>query len=235
MAHKSTKKISPKKQNKTKNLLFKYCSKDWHSIIESNQKTLTFKKGQQVFKQGDKVVGIYIISKGKVKVSVLHPDNPERILRLAGENKLLGHRAISIETYPITATALTDCEIIFLPNDIFLNLLRTNPDLSVFLINFLADEIRDTEDRLINLIQLEVIERIACILITLAESFGFDDETPSKLSYTLTRADFASFAGTTYETVIRTLFTLQKNKLIKLDGKEIHIVNMAGLKKLLKK
>ncbi|MBL7890128.1 MAG: Crp/Fnr family transcriptional regulator [Bacteroidia bacterium] len=215
-------------------LLYKYCSKDWHTLIDSNIKHFLFKKGQFIFKQGDKVEGIHIIVKGKVKVSILGPDYPERILRLAGPDKLLGHRGIANSNYPITATALTDCEILFLPNDIFISLLRTNPDLSLFLINFLAEEIRNSEERLINLIQLEVKERMACVLSTLAESFGFDADEPTKLSYTLSRTDFASFVGTTYESVIRTLFALQKNKLIKLDGKEIHIINMEGLKKMLK-
>ncbi|MCK6649843.1 MAG: Crp/Fnr family transcriptional regulator [Bacteroidia bacterium] len=187
-----------------------------------------------MFKQGDKVNGIHFIVKGNVKVSVLKSEHPERILRLAGPDKILGHRGIANSHYSITATALTDCEILFLPNDIFITLLRTNPDLSMFLINFLAVEMRDSEDRMINLIQLDVKERIACILITLSESFGFDEKEPTKLSYTLSRKDFASFAGTTYETVIRTLISLQKSKLIKLAGKEIHILNLPGLKNVKK-
>ncbi len=225
-----------KKKEKIKNnsgLLYKYCAKEWHALIDSNLKRFLYKKGEFIFKQGDKVEGIHIIEKGNVKVGILYKDHPERILRLAGPNKLLGHRGIANNNYPITATALTDCEVLFLPNSIFISLLKANPDLSLFLINFFADEIRDSEERLINLIQLEVKERMACVLVVLAESFGFCKDNPTKLAYTLSRTDFASFVGTTYETIIRTLFLLQKSKLIKLEGKEIHILDIDGLKKLL--
>lgn len=226
------------KKAKSKNdsgILYKYCSQEWHTLIDSNLKRFLFKKGDFIFRQGDKVEGIHIIVTGNVKVGILYPEHPERILRLAGPNKLLGHRGIANNYYPITATALTECEILFLPNNIFVSLLKTNPELSLYLINFLAEEIRDSEERLINLIQLEVKERMACVLIALAESFGFNQESPTKLAYTLSRTDFASFVGTTYETIIRTLFSLQKSKLIKLEGKEIHILNLNGLKKMLEK
>jgi CRP/FNR family transcriptional regulator len=216
----------------SKSIMHEYCSKEWWDIIDANQNVISVKKGKTIFKQGDKVRGIFVVNKGKVKVSVIDGNKKERILRFAGDNKILGHRGIAVNAYPITATALTDCTLTFLSNDVFLKLIKTNPDLCLYLINFLAEEIRETENRLVNLLQLEVKERMASIIVTLAESFGFDENEPTKLSYTLSRKDFASISGATYETVIRTLFKLQTSKLISLIGKDIHITNLGGLKTL---
>lgn len=224
--------VSSETDKPIKTILHKYCSSEWHPVLNQSQKQLSYKKGQVIFAQGDKVEGIYLVNNGRIKVSIVGKNKEERIIRLAGNNNIVGHRGIAISKYPITATALSDSSLVFLPKDIFVRLIKTNPELGLFMINFLADEIRDTEDRLVNLIQLEVRERIASILLTLIELFGFDDNEPTKLSYTLSRTDFASFAGTTYESVIRALFVLQKAKLIKLSGKNILITDVAGLKRM---
>ena len=59
--------------------------------------------------------------------------------------------------------------------------------------------------------------------------FGFEKADSTKLSFTLSRKDLASKAGTTYETVVRVLAELSKNNIILAEGKSIHILNMDEL------
>ncbi|MBL7892878.1 MAG: Crp/Fnr family transcriptional regulator [Bacteroidia bacterium] len=215
---------------KIKNILYKYCSEEWYPIINNNQVLYSIKKGDKIFAQGEKVNGIYFINDGYVKVVSLFDKNKERILRLAGKGKLLGHRGFATSHYPISAIALTNTTVTFIPNSIFRTLIKSNPTLSIYLIDFLAGEIRESEERMKSLMYSDIKKRIAKILIKLVESFGYDKRTPRKLAYTLSRKDFANMAGTTYETVIRTLAHFQKRKYIKLVGKAILIVNAKELK-----
>lgn len=217
---------------KEKNPLYKYCSKEWHSIIDSSQVLSRINKGGIIFAEGEEVKGIYILIKGKVKVISTYDKDKERIHRLAGEGKLLGHRGLTSKLYPISAIALIDSMVIFIPEDIFIKLIKTNPELSIYLVRFLVEELKESEERVKNMMRVDVKRRIAGILLNLVDSFGYDNDKKGKLRYTLSRKDFASMAGTTYETVIRTLVYLQQKKLIKLEGKLIYIKNITGLKNL---
>ncbi len=229
----ATKKNRQKKDSNViykSNLLFKYCAKEWHQIITANQVQLKIAYDCKIFSEGDLVKGIFIINSGKVKVVSVFDKDKERIHRLASEKKILGHRGIGSKKYTISAIALTDTIVTFMPMDIFNILLKTNPALSLFMIEFMAEELRNSEEQMKNMVQLEVKERIASILVTLINSFGYDSKESTKLSFTLSRKDIASIAGTTYETVIRTLAYLDKKKLIELVGKDIHIKNEKELK-----
>lgn len=215
---------------KDENIFSKYCSEDWRHILNKNQTVFIVNKGGTIFNEGEEVKGIFIINRGRVKVVSNSTKNKERIHRLAGERKLLGHRGFAAKTYPVSAIALTETTVTFIPKDIFRTLIRTNPDLSIYIIDFMAEELRETEERMKNFLSTDIKKRIAFILLYLIETFGFDKSDKNKLYFTLSRKDFASIAGTTYETVIRTLMFLQQKKLIKLSGKDVYISDVEKIK-----
>lgn len=211
------------------NIFYKYCSQDWYSIIDKFQVVSSYKKNETIFSEGDEVKGIYSIIHGNVKVFSLYDKGKVRIKRLAGDGKILGHRGFATTYYPVSAIALTNTVVMFLPTEIFRTLIRTNPDLSIFLIDYFAEDLREAEERMKSLLHADVKHRIAKILLMLINSFGFEEGT-NKLSYCLSRKDFASMAGITYESTVRTFAYFQKIKLIKLEGKSFRIIDHQGLK-----
>lgn len=147
---------------------------------------------------------------------------------------MLGHRALSSDVYPVSAIALTDVEVTFIPKEIFLKLIRTNPDFSVYVLEFIARELSETEERMKSIIHNEVIVRVGIIICMLIDAYGYDQYNSFKLAYTLSRRDIASFAGTSYESVIRNLSKLEERKIIKLEGKSILVLNEIVLREFLK-
>ena len=177
--------------------------------------------------------GIYFVEKGKLKVLSKAFDGSEKIIRLVAPGMILGHRGLHAKHYPISAESLTDAIVTFMPLPTFVDMLKANPEMAVYLINFMSDELRDTELRMKNLLILDPKIRIAIILTQLIDTFGYDKKSPKNLlSFTLSRADLANMGGTTYETVIRTLALFKNNKLISLEGKEIAILNEKKLREL---
>jgi CRP/FNR family transcriptional regulator len=94
---------------------------------------------------------------------------------------------------------------------------------------FFAEELRYSEQKMM---QIPVKNRIAKAILMNYNVFGADPKDIAKISYTISRKDYASKVNTTYETVIRVLSDLNKEKIIKLDGKSIRILNFAGLTQL---
>lgn len=197
--------------------------------LSENKDNNFFKKGQVIFYEGNHPHGMYCIFKGKVKISKLGDEGKEQIVRFAGEGELLGYRSsLSNESYKATATAMEDCYICHIPKDKFSDVLNNNSKFSLEIIRLLSDDLKKSEQNLLNISQKPVRERIAETLLNLKMRFGFEEDGKT-LSMTLTRREIGDIAGTTTETTIRTLSDFVKEKSINLDGKKIQILDLNKL------
>lgn len=231
----SIKKIKEQPVNAFEAFLSSYCTNEWMFLIKNYLRVKHFKKDERIISEGDKVTGVYFINKGMVKVVSFFDDKNERILRLANKGSLVGHRGLFSNYYSISAITLSETEVSYIPMNIFTVLIKTNPDLGLFLIEFISEELRKADEQMKNMIHGEVITRITIIICMLIDAFGYDTKTSSRLNYTLSRKDIANIAGTTYESVIRNLSQLESKKIIEMDGKNFIITNEIDLRKLANK
>lgn len=204
--------------------LCKQSLKEWVPAIDANRKTIRFKKGEMIFKEGDKVKGIYFIYKGIVKVHKQWGDEKELIVRIAKDGDIVGHRGLGSNTYyPISGTALETTTVCFIDLDFFQSTLKVNQSFLYQLMLFFADELQESERKMRNLAHMPVKGRISQALLTLQAKFGITDEGFIDLS--LSRQDLASFVGATYETVFRNINELIEETIIETSGKNIKIIN----------
>lgn len=202
--------------------------KEWHPAIESYKRNFIAKKGEVIIKEGDPVSGVYFVTSGNVKVHKQWGDK-ELILRFANDGAIIGHRGISssISTYPISATALETTKLCFVDIDFFKTTIKVNQEFAYGLLMFYADELHASEKKMRNLALMSVKGRLAVAILGLRDQFGLDAE--GFLNLALSRQDLAAFTGATYETVFRTMNELLAEKLIIVKGKQIGILNEAGL------
>lgn len=195
---------------------------EWKAAISMSKQTLHFKKGQSIIREGDEVTGIYFIYSGAVKVHQPWGPGRELILRFATDGNILGHRGQADATnFSISATALVPTSLCFISNTFFETTLKTNPSFLYAMMHLYARELQGAEKRMRNLALMEVKGRIADALLTIRDTFGLDGDGYIKVP--VTRQDIASFAGTTYETVFRTLTEWSGDYLIDTSGKSIRI------------
>lgn len=213
----------------------KYCSPEWKPLITYYKTSSDYKAGEAIFNQGDNVEGIYQIYSGKIKVVSDHNTPNERIVRLAKSEELLGHRGIGGRMkYPVSAIALEDSQVTFIPIDIFNKTVKANPEFSFNLLMFFADEFKKSEMRMKIMSSMLAKEKVAMAILNIVNAFGFDENDPQLLAYTPTRKEIAAIAGTTYETVIRELSRLERSEIIIQVGKSIKVKNLEYLKSLCK-
>ncbi|MCL4282390.1 MAG: Crp/Fnr family transcriptional regulator [Flavobacteriales bacterium] len=214
-------------------LIKAHCAPEWKQLLRERNTALTFRKGETIFSTGDHAERMLMIQQGAVKVTAPDGIGGERILRFAGPGEVLGHRSLGHEpVYTATATALSACTVNSIPMGLFLSTLKAN---GVFCYHFLlgfAAEMRRLESHMHDLMTMDVGQRVAKVLILDLETYGYDTEDKTKLAFTLSRKDIANAAATTYESVIRTLATLHRRRIIGLVGKEIRIRNEAALRKI---
>ena len=204
---------------------------EWKPAIAANKQNIKVKKGEQIITEGDPVRGVYFVYSGNIKVHKKWGDK-ELIIRFANRGKIFGHRGLGIENqvYPISATALEETILCFIPIDFFKATLKVNTDFMYNMLLFYADELQSSERKMRNLALMPVKSRLATALINLQLQFGQDKE--GAMLVELSRQDLAAYAGATYETVFRTLNDLVLENLIFINGKNIKIINLPGLQLL---
>ncbi|WP_300598034.1 Crp/Fnr family transcriptional regulator [Niabella sp.] len=213
------------------NILYHYCMPEWRIMVDANRQELVVKKGQPVFSETDMVKGVFFIRLGKVKIHQRWGNEKELIIRFAKGGDMIGYRGLGKDkVYPVSATALEDTQLMYLDIQFFEATLQVNPRLTYALMDFYANELEATEKRVRNMAHMEVKGRIAEALLMLKESFGINKE--GFIDIRLTRQDLASYVGTTYETISRTVSELETEKLIRTSGKNIALLKEKQLVKL---
>ena len=208
-----------------------FCSLDREDLdIISDQKNGNFyKKGQVIFYEGNHPQGLYCISSGKVKIHKLGDQGKDQIVRFAGSSDILGYRALlSDDLYSATATAMEDSVICKISKEKFFEVLEKNQALSLKAIKMLTNDLKRSEQKIIDITQKPVRERIAEALLILKESFGLKEDNQT-LNTQLTRREIGEIAGVTSETTIRTLSDFNKEGIIELNKKDIVLTNLKAL------
>ena len=211
-----------------------YCAPEWKDLLRERNTQVTFRKGEHIFTDGQVADRMYMVQRGRVKVVASYVKGKERIIRLAGDGEVLGHRGIGHEpVYTATAIALSDTLVNVIPMQLFLSTLKANNLFCYHFLMFFAEELRVLDQHMRDLMNLDVAQRIAKVLKMDLDTFGFDVQDKRKLAYTLSRRDIASAADTTYESVIRTLAEFQRQGIIGLGGKQVRILKQKELVKML--
>ncbi len=191
----------------------------------------TYKKKEDIYKEGSYPKGIYFISKGKVKTYQANELGKELITGLHNEGDFFGYISIlQDEKYTNSATALEDSEIYMLPKEDFFSLLYKNTEISRKFIEILSDNLRENEMQLVKLAYNSVRKRVAEALIKLSDKYK--KEGDQKFSMNISREDLANLVGTATETVIRTLSDFKEEQFIQISGSSITILNHDKLAKL---
>ena len=214
-------------------LLCRLCQKEWIPAVDAHRTNFNVPKGEVIFREGDEVKGIYFVYEGTVKVHKHWGEDKELILRFAKKGAIIGHRGLGQDLlYPVSGTAIEPTTVCFVELPFFQASLKVNHDFLYELMQFFAAELKESERNMRNLAHMQVKGRIAQALRTLEEKFGTAED--GFIDITISRQDLASFAGTTYETVFRTLNELAEQDIIRVMNKRIMIYNKDLLESFIK-
>ena len=198
-------------------------------VFSKNKRKNIYKKGQVIYYEGNYPQGLFCIFQGQIKISTIGRKGKEQIVKFAGSGGVLGYRALlNDEPYNATATAICDCQVCHISRNTFLDTLESSKHLSLNTIRLLANDLKESEQKLINLSQKPVKERVAEALLLLKKHFGLEEDGKT-IGVFLTRREIGDIAGITTETTIRILSELSKEKILKLENKKISILNLPRL------
>ena len=187
------------------------------------------KKGDIIFREGESLNGIYCVREGVCKLTKLSDNGKEQVVKLAIKGGMMGQRSlVSGETSNLTAVAINDMQICFIPKQEIVRDLEKNVDFSMDVLKRMAQDLKASDDSLVNMAQKTVKQRLALALIYVQTTFDIDQD--GYLALTLSRDDYASIVGTATESAIRILSQFKKEGLISTKGKQIKIEDIEALR-----
>ncbi len=191
----------------SKSSIFNTLKPDDLEYIDQNKSINVYKKGDVLYREGNRILGCYCVNSGILKIYKTGLDGKEQIIAFAQKGDITGYRSVlSNEPACTTAEVLEDASICF------------------------SKELNQANSYIKDIAQKTVRERLAEVLLMLEDNFGKDAE--GFLTISLTRAELSNIVGTATESVIRLLSDLKNENIILMASKKIKILNKNELKKI---
>lgn len=187
-----------------------------------------FRKGEVVFHRGDPADSLHLVSKGRFKVQVLTPLGEPATIGIRGPGDSFGEMAIAGEGAKRSATveALEEAETFCVVESEFRRLRREHPGVDQLLIDFLANEVRMLNERLLEALYVPADRRVLRRLAELARLYAGGDG-PAVIP--LTQEELAGLAGTSRATVNQVLNGLQEQGLVVLGRGRTTVPDVGAL------
>lgn len=211
--------------------IFKYLTAEENDQLNFEKDFRQYKRGSLLYQEGNRISGFFCINSGIIKVFKTGFDGKEQIIRFAKKGDIIAYRSVlSNELACTSAKVIEDCQVCFIPSEILISFIKTNPAYALELLKLACHELGEANSFITDIAQKTVRERLAEVLLFLVADFGIDDE--QFLNISLTREELANLVGTATESVIRLLSEFKSDKLVELNGRKIKITDTHGLEKI---
>ncbi len=183
-----------------------------------------YKKGEMIYIAGEKKKTLYVIHKGKVKLTRISPSGKEQIISILGPGDFMGELSL-FNDEPITnnAEALEDTTVCIIDGDKLKEIMAKYPTIAFKVLEELSRRLKRAENLIENLGVNDVETRIVQTLLDLADENGV-------INLDISKKDLAAYMGMSQETLSRKLSYFQDKGLIKQIGhRRIEILDKESL------
>ncbi len=202
--------------------------------LELEALTTTYPTGAVLFAEGQVPRGVFIVRRGRVKLSICGSDGRTLILRIVEAGGALGVAAV-VAGYKYEATAETQepCEISFLRQSDLLRLMRQHGELALWVTQHISQDYASTCREIRDLILSDsASEKLARLLVGWLDQ-NSDARNPCQMKLALTHEEIGQMIGTSRETVSRLFAGIKKQHLIQQTGATLVIPSRVALESLI--
>ncbi len=202
--------------------------------LEREAITTTYPTGAVLFAEAQAPRGVFIVRRGRVKLSICGSDGRTLILRIVDAGCPLGVAAVvSGRPYEATAETQEPCEVSFLRQCDLLRLMRLHGELALWVTQHISQDYAGTCREIRDLILSDsASEKLARLLVGWLDQ-NTDAQNPSQMKMALTHEEIGQMIGTSRETVSRLFAGFKKQHLIQQNGCTLVIPNRLALESLI--
>ena len=207
----------------------------WKNMRELKRITrmVSYGKNEPVYIPGDPSDVVYLLKKGRVKVSKMSEDGREATLAILGPGEIFGElealQAVSRESMVQALEPVMVCEI---RREDFERFLDQTPDVGGKVLKMIGGRLRRIESKVSDLVFKSAPARLARTLLELGQSMGISENGRTRLQTRLTHQNLANLIGTSRETVSSLMSQFAHHGLIAQDNRYILILDEDRLAKV---
>ena len=193
-----------------------------------------YPKGAILFVEGQTPRGIFVLCKGRVKLSICSTDGKTLILKIAEAGEVLGLSAsVSGKPYELTAETIDPCQINFVKREDFLRFLKEHSDACMRVAEQLSEKYNSACREIRSLgLSHSAAEKLAKLLLEWTAKNGEGTKQEPRIKMALTHEEIAQMIGTSRETVTRLFAEMKKRQIVQSKGSTLVIRNKVALKAL---
>lgn len=213
------------------NFLFSRLDDQQLERVMALAKRRTLADGERLFNAGDHATHFYLVVSGQIKLTRLAPNGNEKVIEIVAAGKTFAEALMFADApaYPVTATAIDQCEVIAFDNKAFMALLRESVDTCFRMMSDMSQRLHRMIKEIDDLTLQSAIGRVANFLIAKQAAEGtnhaeFDLEAPKGI--------IASRLSVKPETFSRILGTFSSQGLVSVKGSRVAILDPEGLRAL---
>src|ERR1035438_378734 len=202
--------------------------------LEQDALTTSYPTGAVLFAEGESPRGVFIVRRGRVKLSVCGSDGRTLILRIADVGCPLGVAAVvSGRQYEATAETQEPAEISFLRQSDLLRLMRQHGEFALWVTQNISADYASTCREIRDLILSDsASEKLARLLVTWLDQ-NTKSKNPSQMKLALTHEEIGQMIGSSRETVSRLFAGFKKQRIIQQTGSTLVIPSRIALESLI--
>jgi CRP-like cAMP-binding protein len=185
-----------------------------------------FDKESIILMEDEDGSAMFFIIEGKVKITRISSDGKEVILSVLGKSEFFGEMAI-LDGLSRSATviALEPSKLFIIHRNEFLELLTKHPEISIPLLQELTSRLRTADMKIKSLSLKDAERKVATVVLQLADTQGKVRGGIVEIDEMPLQQDLANMAGTSRETISRTLHAFAKKGIIEMEGSKLRIID----------
>ncbi len=187
-------------------------------------------KGDTIFEKGDAEVGLIGVVAGSVKISVTSADGRDIVLNVIRSGEVFGEIALlDGRARTANATAMSDCELIVIERREFIPFLRSEPDVTLKLMEILCSRLRKTSEQVQDVTFLNLSTRLAKTLLRLTANAGSSRST-GKVA--ITQREISQIVGRSRESTNKRLRAWARRGWVRLERGGVTVLKADKLAEL---
>lgn len=180
-----------------------------------------------LFNRGDRAHGFYLLLEGQVKLGVISPQGDEKTIGLIESGQSFGEAVLFLErSFPIYGQVTRDTKLLLISRDAIFNIL----DNDVMVVRRMLAALASYNHKLINDIETISLQNSTQRLIGYLLQIISESDDPTQIRLPANKLIIASMLNITPETFSRTMYKLESAELISVNGKDVGIIDVDGLR-----
>ncbi len=200
--------------------------------LETLVEERSFRKNEVIFHAQEPGTSLFVIKRGRVKISMNDKGGREIILGILEAGDFFGEMSL-LDSEPRSATvsSLEPCQALILSRDQFLQFIPRHPEVVMKMLTTLSLRLRKTDEKVGRLVFADAYEKVASGLMEIIEEQKIQLDIGTEVPLSLTRKELADLVGLSRETLTRVIADFQKAGLVRIERRRIAIINPAKLKR----